>query len=124
MPCPITLTLQYSQVGARAWIAHSKLSKVCESPPDTVTEKALSYSLPQTSHWAMFPLLYRISFSRIIPSLQDRNPPKNRLPQAGHDVGVEIYPASGEMCSANVAHTAFSEVRMRAAPFLKQLNNA
>src|SRR5215208_5833196 len=43
MPCQITLTPQYSQAGARAWIAHSKLSKVCESPPDTVTENALGF---------------------------------------------------------------------------------
>ena len=49
MPCPITLTLQYSQVGASAWIAHSKLSKVCESPPDTVTEIALGFSTIHTN---------------------------------------------------------------------------
>jgi hypothetical protein len=27
-PWPMTLIPQYSQLGARAWIAHSKLSKV------------------------------------------------------------------------------------------------
>jgi hypothetical protein len=53
----MTLTLQYSQDGASAWIAHSKLSKLCESPPDILTSKALSYSLPQTSHWAIFTTL-------------------------------------------------------------------
>jgi len=49
MPCPITFTPQYSQVGASAWIAHSKLSKVCESPPDTVTEIALEFRTPPTN---------------------------------------------------------------------------
>ena len=35
-----------------AWIAHSKLSKVC-ALPFIVTWKALSYSLPQVSHLAI-----------------------------------------------------------------------
>jgi len=39
-PWPMTLQLQYSQTGARAWMAHSKLSNVWESPPDIVTWKA------------------------------------------------------------------------------------
>jgi hypothetical protein len=44
--------LQWAQVGAKAWIAHSKLSNVCERPAMT-TSNALSYSFPQTSHCAM-----------------------------------------------------------------------
>src|SRR5438034_190827 len=43
---------QCLQVGASAWMAHSKLSKVCDSPFIT-TLKALSYSLPQVSQVAM-----------------------------------------------------------------------
>ncbi|HEX8261134.1 MAG TPA: winged helix-turn-helix domain-containing protein [Rubrobacteraceae bacterium] len=41
-PWPITFTPQYSHVGARACMAHSKLAKVCESSPDIVTWNALS----------------------------------------------------------------------------------
>ena len=41
--------LQCGHTGARAWIAHSKLSKVWRSPP-TTTSNALSYSFSQTSH--------------------------------------------------------------------------
>jgi hypothetical protein len=48
------LTPQYSQDGASAWIAHSKLSKVRVPWPGMLIWKALSYSFPQTSHWAMF----------------------------------------------------------------------
>src|SRR5439155_14239712 len=43
---------QWAQVGARAWIAHSKLSNTCDRPAMT-TSNALSYSFPQTSHWAI-----------------------------------------------------------------------
>src|SRR5437764_684167 len=46
------LQLQWAQVGAIAWIAHSKLSKVMVLPA-WVIWKALSYSLPQTSHVGM-----------------------------------------------------------------------
>src|SRR5919108_5676189 len=46
------LQLQWSQVGAIAWMAHSKLSNTCVSPV-LVISIVLSYSLPQTSHWAM-----------------------------------------------------------------------
>ena len=49
MPCPITLTLQYSQAGASAWIAHSKLSKVCEPPLGMLTWKALEFCTPPTN---------------------------------------------------------------------------
>jgi hypothetical protein len=56
---------QCSQVGARAWIAHSKLSKVCESPPDMVISKALSCSFPQTSRLASSPLLVSCPFRRV-----------------------------------------------------------
>src|SRR5437868_14852703 len=31
-PWPMTRQLQWAQVGARAWMAHSKLSNVCEEP--------------------------------------------------------------------------------------------
>src|ERR687896_112256 len=55
----MTLTLQYSQTGARACMAHSKLSKVCVSPPGILMSKDLSYSFPQTSHWAISILLSR-----------------------------------------------------------------
>jgi hypothetical protein len=51
-PCPITLHLQCSQIGAIAWIAHSKLSKVWCAPA-AISSKLLSYSLPQTSHVAI-----------------------------------------------------------------------
>jgi hypothetical protein len=51
-PCPITLHLQCSHIGAIAWIAHSKLSKVCRVPA-AISSKLLSYSLPQTSHVAI-----------------------------------------------------------------------
>ena len=51
-PCPMTLHLQCSQVGAIAWIAHSRLSKVCRDP-SAINSKALSYSLPQTSHFVI-----------------------------------------------------------------------
>jgi hypothetical protein len=56
-PCPITLHLQCSQMGAIAWIAHSKLSKVCRAPA-AISSKLLSYSLPQTSHVAIPNLLH------------------------------------------------------------------
>lgn len=55
-PCPITLHLQCSQMGAIAWIAHSRLSKVCRVPA-AISTKLLSYSLPQTSHVAIPNLL-------------------------------------------------------------------
>src|SRR5688500_14320610 len=44
---------QCAQVGASAWVAHSKLSKMRAGPPPTEIERGLSYSLPQTSHRAM-----------------------------------------------------------------------
>src|SRR4051794_18839399 len=50
-PWPMTRQLQWAQVGARAWMAHSKLSNVCEAPR-IVTWKALSYSFPHTSQRA------------------------------------------------------------------------
>ena len=43
---------QCGQCGARAWIAHSKLSKVCRFP-STTTSNVLSYSFSQTSHVAI-----------------------------------------------------------------------
>jgi hypothetical protein len=46
------LQWQCAQLGARAWIAHSNESNVPE-PFAACTVKALSYSLPQTSHLAM-----------------------------------------------------------------------
>src|SRR5688500_5989202 len=39
---------QWAQRGANAWIAHSKLSNVCDCPAIT-TSNALSYSFPQVS---------------------------------------------------------------------------
>src|SRR5437764_6935329 len=51
-PCPITRQSQCGQTGARAWIAHSKLSNVCRWPA-TTTSNALSYSFSQTSHLAI-----------------------------------------------------------------------
>src|SRR5437764_14456770 len=45
----MTRQRQWAHTGARAWMAHSKLSNACEAPR-TVTWKALSYSFPQTSH--------------------------------------------------------------------------
>src|SRR5215218_6386032 len=56
-PWPITFTPQYSHTGARAWMAHSKLSKVRAPSLGILTWKALSYSLPQTSHWAISTIL-------------------------------------------------------------------
>src|ERR671925_140039 len=50
-PWPMTRQLQWAHVGARAWMAHSKLSNVCEAPR-IVTWKALSYSFPHTSQGA------------------------------------------------------------------------
>src|SRR5438067_1983221 len=50
-PWPMTRHLQWAHVGARAWMAHSKLSNVCEAPR-IVTWKALSYSFPHTSQRA------------------------------------------------------------------------
>src|SRR5918997_1771707 len=80
----MTLTPQYSQLGARAWTAHSKLSKVCESPPGIVTWKALSYSFPQTSHWAISILLSR---SGAIPHLQSNYPDHGRDKRERSDGG-------------------------------------
>src|SRR5215210_3977834 len=75
----MTLTPQYSQVGASAWIAHSKLSNTCGWSPGLSTRNALSYSLPQTSHLAiMTPLLSqppRTRTFRISPAVFDRNSP-------------------------------------------------
>src|SRR5215207_7016359 len=67
---------QCSQLGASACTAHSKLSKVCESPPGMVTSNALSYSLPQTSHRATSttPLVvadFAICSSRHLPPVTD-----------------------------------------------------
>src|SRR3954462_8193401 len=62
MPCPRMRQPQWSHVGATAWIAHSKESKTCVSPP-TVSSIALSYSLPQTSQVAMsaaYPAMARL----------------------------------------------------------------
>src|SRR5215212_795421 len=52
-PWPMILTPQCSQVGASAWIAHSKLSNTCGWSSGRVTRNALSYSLPHTSHLAI-----------------------------------------------------------------------
>ena len=46
-PWPTILHPQFPQVGANAWMAHSKLSKV-RVVPATVTSKDLSYSFPHT----------------------------------------------------------------------------
>jgi len=54
-PCPMTRQSQCGQTGARAWIAHSKLSNVCRLPA-TTTSNALSYSFSQTSHLAILKL--------------------------------------------------------------------
>src|SRR5262245_33348262 len=51
-PWPTIRQLQCGQTGASAWIAHSKLSKMCRSPRKT-TSNALSYSFSQTSHLAI-----------------------------------------------------------------------
>src|SRR5947207_13732288 len=57
---------QCAHVGARTWIAHSKLSKTWLLPPWTIVN-ALSYSLPHNTHFAMAGLLenrtFRASFS-------------------------------------------------------------
>src|SRR5215210_51001 len=67
-PWPMILTPQCSQVGASAWIAHSKLSNTCGWSPGRVTLKALSYSLPHTSHLATFYLLsIDNQFDKVIP---------------------------------------------------------
>src|SRR5438105_2620171 len=42
-------------------MAHSNESKVCSSPPGSVTVNALSYSLPQTSH---FPMTCPLQFTK------------------------------------------------------------
>src|SRR5579864_2262778 len=55
------LQWQCSQDGAIAWIAHSKLSNVCRAPA-AMTSKVLSYSLPQTSHFAIEILLNRARY--------------------------------------------------------------
>src|SRR5690606_42023601 len=47
-PCPRMRQPQCPHVGAMAWTAHSKLSKVPVRSP-WVTVKVLSYSLPHTS---------------------------------------------------------------------------
>jgi hypothetical protein len=69
-PCPITLHLQCSQIGAIAWIAHSKLSKVCRAPA-AVSSKLLSYSLPQTSQVAIGHLLHRAQLLNPTPTAFD-----------------------------------------------------
>jgi hypothetical protein len=51
-PWPTTLQPQCSHTGAIAWIAHSNESNVCIFPA-LVTVNALSYSFPQTSHFAI-----------------------------------------------------------------------
>src|SRR5918992_1767531 len=52
MPCPMILQPQWSQTGAIAWMAHSKLSNTWVSPPRVISI-VLSYSLPHTSHWGI-----------------------------------------------------------------------
>lgn len=44
---------QCSQMGAMRWIAQEKESKTCLDPSRVSTEKARSYSFPQTSQRAM-----------------------------------------------------------------------
>lgn len=41
--------LQWAQTGARAWMAHSKLSKTRSPPSGDKIRKALSYVFPQVS---------------------------------------------------------------------------
>src|SRR2546430_17059512 len=52
VPWPMTRQPQWAHFGASAWMAHSKLSNVCEAPR-IVTWNALSYSFPQTSQRAV-----------------------------------------------------------------------
>jgi hypothetical protein len=42
MPWPTIAQPQCAQRGAIAWIAHSKLSNTCVSPPDRITWNDLS----------------------------------------------------------------------------------
>src|SRR5262249_32377376 len=52
VPCPTIAIPHDSQRGASAWIAHSKLSNVCDFPA-TTTSKVLSYWLLHDSQTAM-----------------------------------------------------------------------
>src|ERR687888_1662070 len=54
---------QCAHVGAIAWMAHSKQSNVRLSPPLMISN-ALSYSLPQTSHFAIVHPFSYLSFRK------------------------------------------------------------
>jgi len=56
IPWPMIRQRQCAHVGARTWIAHSKLSKTWFLPAWLIVN-ALSYSLPQSSHLCMVRLL-------------------------------------------------------------------
>jgi hypothetical protein len=43
IPCPMILQPQWSQVGAMAWMAHSKLSKTWVSPPRVISSPSLAH---------------------------------------------------------------------------------
>src|SRR6266700_4389349 len=82
----MTLHLQCSQIGAMAWIAHSKLSNVCRAPA-VINSKALSYSLPQTSHFAIPHLAYSaVLFSGVLPGWAEApiNLVRERLSRSQH----------------------------------------
>src|SRR4051794_10159311 len=64
---------QCSQLGASAWIAHSKLSNTCGWSPGMVTRNALSYSFPHTSHCAIPGLLSIVRREYRCPMGDDRN---------------------------------------------------
>src|ERR687885_1054212 len=64
MPWPTTRQPQCAQVGASAWIAHSKESNTRCSPPAMLTSSILSYSLPQTSQVAIGPPLVFLGGTR------------------------------------------------------------
>lgn len=56
-PWPMIRHWQCSQVGANAWIAHSKLSKTWDVP-SLMISKLLSYSLPHVSQVFIFSSLF------------------------------------------------------------------
>src|ERR671932_808546 len=75
MPWPTTRQPQCAQVGASAWIAHSKESDTRCAPPAMLTAIIVSYSLPQTSQVAIGPPLVFLGGTRraqgdTVPSAQ------------------------------------------------------
>src|SRR5829696_10582200 len=74
-PWPTILHPQFPQVGANAWMAHSKLSKV-RVVPATVTSNDLSYSFPHTSQRPMLEASFRtveLEYPEVVSQHRERD---------------------------------------------------